>query len=981
MELQSGSDMALRRRGIMLTRMQRLALRAHGAALALHAWTPARIALHPLSIAVAATFILIAGAPSAAVLALLVQIGLAIWMAQRDPPAPAPPRAGGAAARAAALPPLVAITPAPDDRAVARAALRLPPARVPRRADPDRRMAVQDQAIALAARVAAVGIEVRLIAIGDADGDWVAWALIGAEPLLVRAAIRPAPARTAVLPDSDPTLAWIVTTVLPPPPAPDALLSGLLAMPPPPAPRHGDGRDGADPDRCAAPEADGPRQAADSAPEADGPRQAADAAPEADGTAGAGVSAPDTNGRAAREAPEADGLRHAADAAPDGADTNGRAAREAPEADGPRHAADAAPEADGTAGASAAPEADGPRHAAPGAPDTNGRAAPGAPDTNGRAARETPEEAAAVVAATLERFGVAASVAWVRSGPALHVVGLAPAGGVSVRRVEALRDDLALALATPRVRVVAPADGPYVAVEIPRVDRRPVALRDLWTDPAAMWCGDLPVPLGRDGGGAPIIIDLAAQPHILVAGATGSGKSMLLHAWLTTLLRRQTPDAARVALIDLKQVELAPRYGGAPHLWDAPATTGAAATALLRRLVAEMDARYALLQQRGLRDLGAWRRADSASAPPLLVLVVDEVADLPATDESGAAAAALRALTRKARAAGIHLALATQRPSVDVLAGEIKANIPARVALALPTATDSQVALGQAGAETLLGAGDLLYRSPDGALVRAQAPLVAWEDGAWPPPPAIPPNPLACGEDRGGWEDGWSPDALARRSGLLIHPDAAVRAAWVQRLMAAARAAGARFLMADPARPDDPAPAGGGGETPLQAARTLAALALTARQRATAGVGADAPWVILVIRGLEAHLAAWRAHAVTRGSRARSVHTLAQAALVETLAAHPVRVAVWLVAATPPGPTDLATEVWDALRRHGWTLAPGAALPAPVIGERESDGRRRGAAAADAPCIALHGAVHPAPWAGVVERKEGVDESMAMGAA
>ena len=876
MELQSGSDMALRRRGVMLTRMQRLALRAHGAALALHAWTPARIALHPLSIAVAATFILIAGAPSAAVLALLVQIGLAIWMAQRDPPPPAPPRRR-AAARAAALPPLVAITPAPDDRAVARAALRLPPARVPRRADPDRRMAVQDQAIALAARVAAVGIEVRLIAIGDADGDWVAWALIGAEPLLVRAAIRPAPARTAVLPDSDPTLAWIVTTVLPPPPAPDALLSGLLAMPPPPAPRHGDGRDGADPDRCAAPEADGPRHAADAAP-------------------------------------EADGMRHAADAAPDGA------------------------------------------------------------DTNGRAARETPEEAAAVVAATLERFGVAASVAWVRSGPALHVVGLAPADGVSVRRVEALRDDLALALATPKVRVVAPAGGPYVAVEIPRVDRTPVALRDLWTDPAAMWCGDLPVPLGRDGGGAPIIIDLAAQPHILVAGATGSGKSMLLHAWLTTLLRRQTPDAAQVALIDLKQVELAPRYGGAPHLWDAPATTGAAATALLRRLVAEMEARYAGLQQRGLRDLGAWRQADSASAPPLLVLVVDEVADLPATDESGAAAAALRALTRKARAAGIHLALATQRPSVDVLAGEIKANIPARIALALPTATDSQVALGQAGAETLLGAGDLLYRSPDGALVRAQAPLVAWEDGAWPPPRSLP----VGGTSR---DHAPTPDDLARRSGLLIHPDAAVRAAWVQRLMAAAQAAGARFLMADPARPDDPAPAGGGGETPLQAARQLATLALTARQRATAGVGADAPWVILVIRGLEAHLAAWRAHTVAVGSKRRSMDALAQAALVETLAAHAQRVAVWLVASAPPDATDLAPATWEALRRHGWTLAPGAALPAPVIGERESDGRRRGAAAADAPCIALHGAVHPAPWAGVVERKEGVDESMAMGAA
>jgi len=487
-----------------------------------------------------------------------------------------------------------------------------------------------------------------------------------------------------------------------------------------------------------------------------------------------------------------------------------------------------------------------------------------------------------------------------------------------------------LALATPKVRVVAPADGPYVAVEIPRVDRRPVALRDLWTDPAAMWCGDLPVPLGRDGGGAPIIIDLAAQPHILVAGATGSGKSMLLHAWLTTLLRRQTPDAARVALIDLKQVELAPRYGGAPHLWDAPATTGAAATALLRRLVAEMEARYAGLQQRGLRDLSAWRQADSASAPPLLALVVDEVADLLATDESGAAAAALRALTRKARAAGIHLALATQRPSVDVLAGEIKANIPARVVLALPTATDSQVALGQAGAETLLGAGDLLYRSPDGALVRAQAPLVAWEDGAWPPPPAISPNPLACGEDWGGWEDGWSPDALALRSGLLVHPDAAVRAARLERLLAAARAAGAQIIMADPARAGD---APGGGETPLQAARQLAMLALMARQRATAGVGADAPWVILVIRGLEAHLAAWRAHTVAVGSKRRSMDALAQAALVETLAAHAQRVAVWLVASAPPGPTDLATEVWDALRRHGWTLAPRSVPPAPLDGD------------------------------------------------
>ena len=911
MELQSGSDMALRRRGVMLTRMQQLALRAHGAALALHAWTLARLALHPAAVAAAALATLVAGAPSPAVLAVLVQIGLAIWMAQRDPPPPAPPRPRRAPARAAALPAPVAITPAPDDRAAARAALRLPPVRVPRRADPDRRMAVQDQALALAARVAAVGIEVRLIAIGDADGDWVAWALIGAEPLLVRAAIHLAPARTVVLPDSDPTLAWIVTTVLPPPPAPDALLSRLLAMPPP-APRHGDGRDGADPDRCAAPDAHG--MAARETPDG------------ADGTAGAGVSAPDTNGRAARETP----------------DTNGRAARETPDAHG---------------------------MAAREAPDTNGRAARETPDTNGRAARETPDgAAAAVVAATLERFGVAASVAWVRSGPALHVVGLTLADRVSVRRVGALCDDLALALATPKVRVVAPANGPYVAVEIPRADRRPVALRDLWTDPAAMWCGDLPVPLGRDGGGAPIIIDLAAQPHILVAGATGSGKSMLLHAWLTTLLRRQTPDAARVALIDLKRVELEPRYGGAPHLWDAPATTEAAALALLRRLVAEMEARYALLQQRGLRDLGAWRQADSASAPPLLVLVVDEVADLLATDESGAAAAALRALTRKARAAGIHLALATQRPSVDVLAGEIKANIPARIALALPTATDSQVALGQAGAETLLGAGDLLYRSPDGALVRAQAPLVAWEDGAWPPPRSLP----VGGTSR---DHAPTPDDLVRRSGLLIHPDAAVRAAWVQRLMAAAQAAGARFLMADPARPDDPAPAGGGGgETPVEAARTLAALALLARQRAAAGGGADAPWVVAVVRGLDAHLAAWRAHTVAVGSKRRSMDALAQAALIETLAAHAQRVAVWLVASAPPDATDLAPATWEALRRHGWTLAPGAALPAPVIGEREPDGRRCGAAAADAPCIALHGAVRAAPWAGVVERKEGVDD-------
>jgi len=859
-----GAHASPRSRGATLTRAQRTALRVHTAARALHAWTPARIALHPLAIAIAATVTLVVGAPSAAVLAVLVQIGLAIWIAQQEPPrapSPAPPRR----ARAAALPPLVAITPAPDDRAAARAALRLPPARAPRRADPDRRLAVQDQAVALAARVAAVGIRVHVIAIGDADGDWVAWALVGAEPLLVRAVIYPAPARTAVLPDSDPTHAWIVTTTPPPPPPPpDALLAVLLerppAAPPPPAPPRNGRHDPADPGAADAPPSSSPamgeRDAAAAAPEADAPGSAADAPPS---------SSPAT---------------------------------------GERDAADAAPEADG-----------------------------------GR-------RSAAIVAATLTRFGVAADVAWVRSGPALHVVGLALADGVSVRRVEALRDDLALALATPKVRVAAPVDGPYVAVEIPRADRRPVALRDLWHDPAAAWDGDLPVPLGRDGGGAPIIIDLAAQPHILVAGATGSGKSMLLHAWLTTLLQRLAPDAARVALIDLKQVELAPRYGGAPHLWDAPATTEEAATALLRRLVAEMEARYAGLQQRGLRDLGAWRAVDPA-APPRLLLVVDEIADLLATDPSGAAATAVRALTRKARAAGIHLALATQRPSVDVLAGEIKANIPARVALALPTATDSQVALGQAGAETLLGAGDLLYRSPDGALIRVQAPLVAWDDGAWPPDAAD-----AAPADAAPTAP--TPDDLARRSGLLIHPDAAVRAAWLQRMLDAARAAGAHIIMADPARVGD---APGDGETPLHAARALATLALLARQRAAVGVGADAPWVILVIRGLEAHLAAWRAHAVARGARARSVHALAQAALVETLAAHPARVAAWLVAATPPDPADLAPAVWDALRRHGWTLAPRSAMPAPL----DDDGRIRCAGAPQTLTLLLDGAAPAAP--------------------
>jgi hypothetical protein len=228
------SDGSLRRRGVMLSRMQRFVLRAHVAALALHAWMPARIALHPLSIVLVVTLIFVIWSPLVAVLALLVHIGLAIWVAQR-PPSPLAPHPAHAATRQhlAALPPIIPFSPAPADGMRPRTALQIPSSPHPRHADPEQYIAVQEQAVALAAQVDAVGIEVHCIALGDTGGDWIAWVRVGAEPLLVRTVIHPAPARTAVLADSDPTLAWIVTTVLPLP-ASDALLSSLIDMPPAP---------------------------------------------------------------------------------------------------------------------------------------------------------------------------------------------------------------------------------------------------------------------------------------------------------------------------------------------------------------------------------------------------------------------------------------------------------------------------------------------------------------------------------------------------------------------------------------------------------------------------------------------------------------------------------------------------------------------------------------------------------------------------
>ncbi|HLX32090.1 MAG TPA: DNA translocase FtsK [Gaiellaceae bacterium] len=341
------------------------------------------------------------------------------------------------------------------------------------------------------------------------------------------------------------------------------------------------------------------------------------------------------------------------------------------------------------------------------------------PDPN--VLRSSPErggesgEAAARVAdllvQTLAHFGIEATVIGQISGPRVTRYELQLAPGTKVSKVAALKDDLSYALATTEIRILAPIPGKQaVGVELPNLSPNLVTLGDIF-EPLPATASPLSVWLGKDISGAAVWTDLARMPHLLIAGTTGSGKSGCLNAVLTSVLLRASPDEVRMILIDPKRIELS-HFESVPHLLTPVVSSPKEASAVLANCLAEMERRYERLSSVRARSITEANRAFRQRGEPTLpyvLVVIDELADLMMVAPQAVEDAVIR-LAQKSRAVGIHLVLATQRPSVDVITGMIKANVPSRIAFAVSSQTDSRVILDQNGAESLLGQGDMLFK-------------------------------------------------------------------------------------------------------------------------------------------------------------------------------------------------------------------------------------------------------------------------------
>lgn len=344
---------------------------------------------------------------------------------------------------------------------------------------------------------------------------------------------------------------------------------------------------------------------------------------------------------------------------------------------------------------------------------------------------------------TLYDFGLPAKVVEVRRGPAVTQFGVEPGfierpgpdgevkqQKVRVGQIAALQRDLTLALAVPRLRIEAPVPGrSVVGIEVPNGQTSVVRLRGLLESPAfARLNSSLGVGLGKDVAGEPAVADLAKLPHLLIAGTTGSGKSVCINAFITSLVFNNTPEQLKLVMVDPKKVELV-RFNGLPHLIGKVEVDADRAVGVLRWLTSEMDRRYELFESVSARNISIYNRKHSAASKahlrlPYIAVFIDELADLmhmyPGDVERN-----LCRLAQMARATGIHLVVATQRPSTDVITGLIKANFPARLSFAVASGTDSRVILDTVGAENLLGKGDMLYQAPDaGAPVRIQGVYV-----------------------------------------------------------------------------------------------------------------------------------------------------------------------------------------------------------------------------------------------------------------
>ncbi len=325
---------------------------------------------------------------------------------------------------------------------------------------------------------------------------------------------------------------------------------------------------------------------------------------------------------------------------------------------------------------------------------------------------------------TLASFNVGSRVVGYHSGPVVTQFDVQPDRGVKVKSIVALQNDLALALAAPTIRIQAPVPGkPVVGIEIPNTSATMVTLRDLLENETfRSMKSPLKVVLGKDVTGNPGIIDLAKMPHLLIAGATGSGKSVCVNAIISCLLYNNTPEDVRLMMVDPKTVELTV-YNGVPHLLSPVVTQMDKVVGVLQWALREMERRYQLFASTTVRNISRYNEkmeANGLKKLPYIVFIIDELADLMMVAPEDVEDAVCR-LAQLARAAGIHLVIATQRPSVDVVTGLIKANFPARIAFMMTSQVDSRTILDRAGAEKLLGRGDMLYMPPDGpSTVRLQ---------------------------------------------------------------------------------------------------------------------------------------------------------------------------------------------------------------------------------------------------------------------
>jgi S-DNA-T family DNA segregation ATPase FtsK/SpoIIIE len=350
---------------------------------------------------------------------------------------------------------------------------------------------------------------------------------------------------------------------------------------------------------------------------------------------------------------------------------------------------------------------------------------------SGKADRGDIKGNAAIIEQTLESFGITARVVEVNLGPAVTQYAIEVALGTKLSKITALERDLALALAAPTgaIRIEAPIPGrSLVGIELPNKAPELVVLRKMMTSDAMKEKDSkLAVALGLDVSGKAVVADLGKMPHVLIAGQTGSGKSVCINTFLSTILLQASPSEVKLILVDPKRVELT-GFNEIPHLLSPVIVDPEKVVSALRWLIGEMDRRYKLFSQAGVRNIDGYNEMSGFQALPYIVLVIDELADImlfsPVEVED-----AITRIAQMSRATGIHMVLSTQRPSVDVITGLIKANIPCRIAFAVASQVDSRVILDGQGAEKLLGRGDMLYLPPEQAKpVRIQGAFVSDKD-------------------------------------------------------------------------------------------------------------------------------------------------------------------------------------------------------------------------------------------------------------